>query len=104
MCALLELWYRSILPSYACAQLLKNPLLACFPISSATVLKHAIELLLRLSSTFLDGGNEILFMGMAKIASNVSILERLQWRESGLCIEMCDRARESRCINMCLGK
>ena len=104
MCALLELRYRPILPTYTCAQLLKHPLLSCFPISPATVFKHAIELLLRLSSTFLDGGDEILFMSMTEIASNVSILKRLQWRESGLRIEMCDRACKSRCINMCLGK
>ena len=100
MCALLEVRHRPVLSTYPRAKLFKYPLFPRLPITSSTVLQDPVELLLRFSPALFDSRNEVLFMRMAEVARNISILQRLQRREGRLGIEMCDRACECGRINM----
>lgn len=104
MRTLLEVCHSPVLPSNACTELLKHAFLARLPISPPPIFQHAVELLLRLPPALFNGRNEILLVRMAKVAGDIGVLKRLQWREGGLGVQVCDRVRERGCIDVSLGK
>lgn len=77
MRALLEVRHRPILPTYARAELLEDAFLARLPVPPTSVFEYAIELLLRLPSALFNCRNEVLFVCMAEVARDISVLERL---------------------------
>ena len=104
MCALLQLRHCPVVPTNPCTKLLKHPLLPPLPFASPTFLQHAVEVLLCLPPTFLNGRNQVLFVSMTQVAGDVGVLECLKRRECRLSIEVCDGTRKSGRVNTGLGK
>lgn len=88
MCALLEFSNGPVLPANAGTELLEDAFLARLPVSPAAIFEYAIKLLLSLSASFLDGGNQVLFVSMTKVPCDISVLEGLEWGEGGLGVEV----------------
>lgn len=86
--ALLQLCHGSILASNAATQLLEYALFLGFPVTLAALLQETVELLLCLLSSLLDRRYEVLFMSMTQVACHICVLEWLQGRESGGCVEV----------------
>lgn len=102
MRALLEVRHRPVLPAHTRAELLEDAFLARLPVPSTSIFKHAVELLLRLPPALFNCGNKVLFVCMAEVARDISVLERLEGRKGGLGVQMCDRVCECRSVDMSL--
>lgn len=85
-------------------QLLKHTPLLRLPVPLAPVLKQPVEVCLSLLTPFLNRRDEILFVCVTKIACDIGVLQRLQRCKGCGCIQMRDRIRQSRRIDLCLCK
>lgn len=77
MRALLEVRHCSILPTNTRAKLFKHTLFTRLPVSPAPVLQDAVKFLLCLSSPFLNGRDQVLFVRMSEVTCDIRVLERL---------------------------
>ena len=88
---LLHLGQRLVVGGRATTEFLEHASFLCLPVLAAADFEEAIKVLLCLPSALLDGGYEILLVGMAEVARDVGVLEGLQWREGGGGVQMGDR-------------
>lgn len=100
--ALLHFGQRLVVTTRTTTEFLEHSSFLRLPILPAAVLEEPIEILLRLSSALLDRGYEILFVCMAEVASDVRILERLQWRKRRGGVQVRYGTGQRRCIDVCL--
>lgn len=76
--ALLHLSQRLVVTARATSEFLKHTPFLRLPILPAAILKEPIEIFLGFPPALLDRGYEILFVSMAKVSGDVSVLEGLQ--------------------------
>ena len=98
--ALLHLCQRLVVGVRATAEFLEHASLLCLPVLAAADLEETIKVLLGLPSALLDGGYEVLFVGMAEVAGDVGVLEGLEGREGGGGVQVGDRGGERGCIDV----
>lgn len=103
VCAFLELEGPAV-ASDASANFFKDALLLCFPFLLASLLEDSVELFLGLLPPLLDGGDEVLFVGMAEVAGDVCVLEGLEGGEGGGGVEVGDGACECGGVDAGLGE
>jgi hypothetical protein len=92
--ALLHLGQRLVVGGGATTEFLEHASFLCLPVLAAADLEEAVKVLLGLPSALLDGGDEVLFVGMAEVARDVGVLEGLQRGEGGGGVQMGDRGGE----------
>lgn len=90
-------------PSHA-PQLLKHTPLLRLPVPLAPVLEQPVKVCLRLLTPFLNRRYKILLVCVTKIACDIGVLQRLQRCKGCRCVQMRDRIRQRRRIDLRLCK